>query len=93
MSKIVTIQLNEAEYRELILCYTLGDLVKDTIEAKSKAEMEAQLDLHQKLFKPAYDAELKEAGLHNGLYYYGKEVENQMLEIYDDFKDYIADSN
>jgi|GEM_PF-4856031 len=89
MSKTINIQLNEEEYRELILCYTLGDLVKGSIEEKTKAETEAQINLHQKLYKAAYTSEVKEAGFHRGLYYYGKEVEDEMLEIFDDFKDYV----
>ena len=89
MSKIINIQLDEKEYRELILCYTLGNLIKDSIEEKSKSETKAQIDLHQKLYKAAYTAELKEAGFQSGFYYYGKKVEDEMLQIFDDFKDYV----
>jgi len=90
MSKKITIQLNEEEYRELILCFTLGDLVKGSIEEKTNAQTEAQIDLHQKLYKAAYAAGVKEAGFVRGLYYYGKEVEDEMLEIFDGFKDYVT---
>jgi len=92
MSKTINIQLNEEEYRELILCFTLGDLVKGSIKEKTNAETEAQIDLHQKLYKAAYTAKVKEAGFVRGLYYYGKEVEDEMLEIFDDFTDYIVAS-
>lgn len=90
MSKTVTLQLSEAEYRDLVLCFSLGDLVKDSIEQKSKAETQAQIDLHQKLCEAAYEAKLMEAGLNEGLYYYGKEIEDEMLEIFDDFKEYVS---
>jgi hypothetical protein len=90
MNKTVTIQLSEAEYRNFVLCFTLGDLVKDSVEEKNKAETQAQIDLHQKVYKAAYEAKLRESGLNEGLYYYSRELEDKMLDIFDNFKEYVS---
>lgn len=90
MSKPVTIQLSETEFRELMLCYTLGSFVKSSVEEESEPEIIAAMELHQKLDKAAYEAKLKGSGYEQGIYYYGKDIEEEMLDIYDDFKEYIS---
>ena len=90
MSKTVTLQLSETEYQNLILCYYLGDLVKDTIEEKNQEEMMFQITMSQKLSKAAFQAKLKGAAQFGDSYAYSQEIENQMDEIFDEFKEYVA---
>ena len=89
MSKTITLHLTEEEFRNLHLCFHLGDLVKDHLEEKTREEMLFQISLFQKLDKAAYEAKLKGSGVHEDFYYYGKDLEEQMLEILEEFKEYI----
>lgn len=89
MNKTITLQLTEAQYRELKLCYTLGELVKDSIEEKSKTAMQSQMEMSQLLDKAAYEAKLKGSSFEDGIYEYGKDIEEEMLELYEKFREYI----
>jgi hypothetical protein len=90
MNKTVSLELSEAEYRNLVLCFCLGDLVKDSIEQKSMDQIKAQMEFHQKLAKAAYQAKLNGAAMHGQMYHYSQEIEQQMLEIFEEFKEYVA---
>ena len=89
MSKTVHLELSEQEYKEVMLCYFLGDLVKDSTEQKSHAEILSQLDLHQKLSKAGYEAKLSGASLEDGIYSYSEATEDEMFAIFEKFKEYI----
>ena len=71
-----------------MLCYSLGDLIKDSTEQKnlSEIEMQSQMAMLQKLSKAAYEAKLKGATLEQGIYSYSREIEDEMLSIYDAFR-------
>ena len=67
----------------------VGDFVKDSIEEKSHAETMEQMELSQLLDKAAYEAKLKGSGVHDGFYYHGKAIEEEMLDIIDAYDDYV----
>jgi hypothetical protein len=91
MGKTVTLQLSEKEFNQMLLCFMLGDFVRGNVEDKnmSRAAEEAQMNLYMKLFKSAYDAGLKGSGKFEDAYFYGKDIEDKMLDLFEDFKEYV----
>ena len=87
MSKTVTIIFTEKEYEDLILCYSIGNLVKDSVEIKSKTEIFSNMEFSQKLSKAAYDSKFKGAKYHRDgdIYEYGNE--RRMLDIFEKFQE------
>jgi hypothetical protein len=90
MSKTVNLQLSEKEFKQIILCFILGDYVRGTVEDDiSKPQDEFQLKLYMKLFKGAYDAGLKGSGKFEDTYFYDKDLEDKMLDLFDAFKELV----
>jgi hypothetical protein len=90
MSKTVNLQLSETEFRQVLLCFMLGDFVRGTlVKDVSEAEAEAQMNLYMKLFKSAYDGGLKGSGKTDGVYFYGQDLEEKMLVIFEAFKEFV----
>lgn len=91
MSKTVNLQLSEKEFKQMLLCFMLGDYIRGTLKDKniSQAVATAQLDFYMKLFKAAYDAGLKGSGKFEDTYFYGKDIEENMIDLFEEFKDYV----
>ena len=89
MSKKINITLTEKQFKSLRLSLLLGDVVKDSIEEKTRSEMMEHMELYQLLDKAAYEAKLKGSGKDEDLYYYGKDIEEEMLEILDAYDEYV----
>ena len=48
------------------------------------------MQLHQKLSKAAYEAKIKGSGHERDIYFYSREIEDEMHEVFEDFVDYIS---
>jgi hypothetical protein len=89
MSNQIHIELTESQFKLLKLYVHLGDMVKDQLEEKTHSESMAHMELYQVLDKAAYDAKLKSSGKQDGFYYYGVEIEEEMLDIMETYDTYV----
>jgi hypothetical protein len=89
MSKKVTLTLTEKQFKLLRLYTFIGDMVKDELEEKTYSESMEHMEFYQVLDKAAYDAKLKGSGKQDGSYYYGKELEEKMMEILEAYDEYV----
>lgn len=89
MSKTINITFTEKQFKLVKLYVLLGDLVKDSVVEKSKADNLEHIELHQLLDKAAYEAKLKGSGKQDDFYYYGNEIEEEMVEILEAYDNYV----
>ncbi|OFY69318.1 MAG: hypothetical protein A3G23_02530 [Bacteroidetes bacterium RIFCSPLOWO2_12_FULL_37_12] len=89
VSKAITLTLTDAEYRELMLLYHLGHLVRDSITQKSRAQMVQDFEFMQKLSRQGKESGSKHVFTAEGINGITQEIENEMLEIFEGFKEYI----
>ena len=90
MSKTITLELSEKEYKHLLQNYLLGHIIHDEITQKKEAEMIFDADFMNKYCKVGYDAKVKDFSLlAEGLYGFPHKMEDEMIEIYDNFIEYI----
>ena len=72
-----------------MLLYHLGLMVKDSIREKSRAEMMQDFEFMQKLSRQAKESGSKHVFTAVGMDGITQEIENEMLEIFEEFKQYI----
>jgi hypothetical protein len=89
MSKTINLTLTEKQFKLIRLYVLLGDVVKDSVVEKTQNENMEHMELHQLLDKAAYRAKLKGSGKDEDIYYYGADIEEEMLEILETYDNYI----
>ena len=72
-----------------MLLYHLGLMVKDSIREKSRAEMMQDFEFMQKLSRQGKESGSKHVFTAEGINGITQEIENEMLEIFEGFKEYI----
>ena len=89
MEKRITLNLTDTEYKKLMELYHLGYMVEDSITEKSQQRMLQEIDFMEKISQQAYDCGSRNVFLGNGMYGITKEMEDNMLENLEGFKDFI----
>lgn len=91
MSKTILIELSEAEYNALLQNYVLGNLIAHEVNEPSREELMLSADIVNKLCKVGYTNKLKGfKKLHEDLYSFPQNVEDTMLEAYEEFIEYVS---
>jgi len=91
MTKQLTIELSEADFKELLQGYLLGNLIAHEVNQPSKEEIIRAADLVNKLCEVGFKNKIKGfTQLEKDIYGFPQQVETDMLETYEDFIEYVA---
>ena len=89
MEKQITLNLTDAEYKKLMELFHLGYMIEDSVTKKSHKQTLQEIDFMQKINKQASECGSKNVFAKNGFYGITIEMEDNMLECFDEFKDFI----
>jgi len=91
MENTITLTLSDEEYRELLVCYHVGFLAKDTVYAgkRTQEEMLRQIELMEKIDIQAVKSGSKYSFMQPVKNSIKENIEDEVLEILDEFRDYI----
>jgi hypothetical protein len=89
MEKPITLTLTESEYKKLMELFHLGYMIEDTITEKTKQRMLEEIDFMEKLSRQAYESGSKNVFTEGKMYGITPEMEEHMLECFEEFKEYI----
>lgn len=91
MSKEITLKLSEKEYSNLLFYYNLGYLVADHVTEKDQKKMIEEMEFSIKICKQGYDqgSTVVFGAVNEGMYTMNQQMEERMLEVLEEFKDYI----
>ena len=89
MEKQITLNLSDTEYKKLMELFHLGYLIEGSVTKKSHKQTIQEIDFMQMINKQAYECGSKNVFAKNGFYGITIEMEDSMLECFDEFKDFI----
>lgn len=89
MKTSIKLTLTEDQFKRLKLYTLLGDIIAEAVSERSESENKEHIELHQLLDKAAYEAKLKGSGKQDDFYYYGQEIEEEMMRILETYDAYV----
>ncbi len=90
MKTSLTIELTEADYKELLASYLLGSLIANEVNQPSREELIQTADLVNKLCEVGFKNKVKGfKQLQKDLYSFPQQVEDKMLKTYNEFIEYV----
>lgn len=86
---MVKLELTESEYESLLLKYELGKLMEGEIVEEDVDSMLASSDLHQKLYKSAYEGGSKVSIKNENSFKISASLEDEVDDVYGAFINYV----